>query len=193
MCCSDRQTDPLAGFDASSLSQADTNRAHRKPKRRRKIVDAFQNFNLGRSIPQEAVLGRVEDVSSLLSGGPLSETNDLSLTSDSEDDQSISDVDKAQRAFMLELVFGKKPDEGAPRIDPVDAKVESLIRESLSKAVAGEPITQDDMTIDATYSRASSTSEFDFIPRRPRSNSLLMEFDETADAKLVVDATMDIA
>jgi hypothetical protein len=81
----------------------------------------------------------------------------------------MSGADKAQRAVMLELVFGPKPEE-APA-DPVDAKMESLIRESLHKAVAGEPITQDDMTIDAAYSRASSTSEFDFIPRRPRSNS----------------------
>jgi hypothetical protein len=166
--CSDCQADPLAGIDASSLSQADSNRAYRKPKRRRTIVDAFQNFNLGRSIPQEAVLrGVADDASSLLAGGP--ETDDHSLTSDSEDDQSISDADKAQRAVMLELVFGQKP-EGAP-VDPVDAKVESLIRESLHKAVAGEPITQDDMAIDAPYSRASSSSEFDFIPRRPRSNS----------------------
>jgi hypothetical protein len=130
-------------------------------------VDAFQNFNLGRSIPQEAVLGGVADDSSLLAGGP--ETDDHSLTSDSEDAQSMSGADKAQRAVMLELVFGPKPEE-APA-DPVDAKMESLIRESLHKAVAGEPITQDDMTIDAAYSRASSTSEFDFIPRRPRSNS----------------------
>jgi hypothetical protein len=174
--CSDCQADPLAGVDASSLSQADSNRAYRKPKRRRTIVDAFQNFNLGRSgIPPEAVLGGVADDSSLLAGAP--ETDDHSLTSDSEDAQSISDAGIAQRAVMLELVFGQEPEAARP-IDPVDAKLESLIRDSLHKAVAGEPIAQDDMTIDTAYSRASALSEFDFIPRRPRSNSLPMEFDE---------------
>jgi hypothetical protein len=190
--CSDCQTDPLAGIDASSLSQADSNRACRKPKKRRTIVDAFQNFNLDRSIPQEAVLGGVEDDSSLLAGGP--ETDNHSLTSDSEDDKSISVAGRAQRAVLLQLVFGQKP-AGTPPVDPVDAKVESLIRESLHKAVAGEPFTQDDMTIDAAYSRASSTSEFDFFPRRSRSNSLPMEFDEVSDAKLAADttATMDLA
>ena len=177
--CSDCQADPLAGVDASSLSQADSNRAYRKPKRRRTIVDAFQNFNLGPSIPQEALLlGGVADDSSLLAGGP--ETDDHSLTSDSEDAQSTSDADKAQHAVMVELVFGQKP-EGAPApvLDPVDAKVESLIRESLHKAIAGKSITQDDIKIDVAYSRASSTEEFALVQRRPRSNSLPMEFDET--------------
>jgi hypothetical protein len=163
--------------------------SRRHSKRRRTIVDALQSISLDR---------REEDVPDQIV--QMENDNNHSLTSSSDDSEEeepllLSDVEKAQRAVMLELVFGnntspssitQRPQPQNPLIiqsNPVDAKIESLIRESLQKAVKGEnpipttSLTQDDMTIDPSYSRASSSTD-DFIfssPRRPRSNSLPMD------------------
>ena len=165
-------SDPLA-IEASSLSQADssrTSRACRHPKRRRTIVDALQNISLNTSTPQEV---EIDDDCSLLAGGPVS-GDDHSLTSDSDDEQLLTEAEKAQRQVMLELVLGGGQSKAQPPSNPVDARVEEMIRESLRRAVSGDlPFAQDDLTIDTCYSRSTPSSEFEFLePNRPRSNSL---------------------
>jgi hypothetical protein len=186
--CSQMSSNPSLSLalEVSSMSQAGGD-SRRHSKRRRTIVDALQSISLDRSeedVPDQIV--------------QMENDNNHSLTSSSDDSEEeeqllLSDVEKAQRAVMLELVFGnnlsitQRPEpQNHPLItqsNPVDAKIESLIRESLLKAVKGEnPMpttssTQDDMTIDPSYSRASSgTDDFVFSsPRRPRSNSLPMD------------------
>ena len=131
------------------------------------------------------------DESSLLAGGPGTGDDDNSLTSDSEDEQLMSDAEKAQRKVMLQLVYGSNKPK--PRVDPVDAKVERMIRESLQKAVSTStitPTTQDDMAIETSYNTSTPFAPAlrvnDFPPgcngvRRQRSNSLPMELDDSAE------------
>jgi hypothetical protein len=180
--------------------------SRRRAKRRRTIVDALQSISLDHREGEQDV-----DVPDQIV--QMENDHNHSLTSSSDDNDSeeeepvlLSDVEKAQRAVMLELVFGSntttattttpssipQPQNHQQLIpsNPVDAKIESMIRESLQKAVKGEnPMSttslgcaaQDDMTIDTSYNSRASSGADDFVfssPRRPRSNSLPMDLAE---------------
>ena len=190
------------GIDASSLSQGDscrTSRAECPPrKRRRTIVDALNHIAISekpQQIPTEAVFGDDGDDSSLIAGGPGT-GDDHSLTSHSDvEDELLSDADQAQRAVLFDIALGKQAER---QNDPVDTKLESMVRESMKRAAGGLPPvkrrpSRDDMTIETSYSKGNpsmNNPREDFIMNPPplpfasrkRSNSLPMEFEETATA-----------
>jgi hypothetical protein len=120
-----------------------------------------------------------EDDSSLLAGGPGTGEDDNSLTSASDDEQLMSDAEQAQRKIMLELVYAAAKARASPPVNPVDAKVENLIRESMRRAALGAPLVEtsaDDMTLDTCYNSTMSTmSDLSLPGVRPRSNSLPTE------------------
>jgi hypothetical protein len=205
-------SDSLA-FDASSMSQADEYYSRRRTKRRRTIVDQLQQINLDREdvdVPDQILDRVVVDDNSLTSSEAGEEEDD-----DDQPDASqllLSDVEKAQRALMLELVFG--PGSGSSSgggratttrtrttttpvglaslvaANPVDRKIETLIRESVQKVANGEaplpglapPVQKDDMFIEPSYTRPTTSDEFHWATRRrQRSNSLpSMELDGEA-------------
>jgi hypothetical protein len=190
--CSGVDSHQGGGIDASSLSQGDscrTSRADCPPRKRRKtIVDALNHIAIterAQQVPTEALVAEDGD-SSLIAGGPgTGDENSLTSASDEEDEELLSDADKAQRAVLFELALGKHSEQQS---NPVDTKLESLVRESMKRAADGlppvkrnQPETKDDMTLDTSYSKGTSIDDFSdsmiVIPRK-RSNSLPMEFED---------------
>jgi hypothetical protein len=193
------------------MSQADEYYSRRRTKRRRTIVDQLQQINLDREdvdVPDQILDRVVVDDNSLTS----SEAGEDDDDDDDQPDAShllLSDVEKAQRAVMLELVFGPGSSSSSSgglatttrtttqvglaslvAANPVDRKIETLIRESVQKVANGEaplpglapPVQKDDMFIEPSYTRPTTTDEFRWATRRrQRSNSLpSMELDGEA-------------
>jgi hypothetical protein len=169
-------SDPAAAVDASSLvAQAPDSLSRPVRKRRRTILESLQSFNLDES--SSSIL----DVPGHILGPDPDDNSQLSASEDEEDQDSVaapqeflSDAEKAQQAaqrtVMLELVFGRNMSP----TNPVDAKIETMIRESLQKSSqCNDTTTKDDMTVETCYSRTNSGNGFEFVSHnRPRSNSL---------------------
>jgi len=169
--------------DQSSGSSSDAIDSMRpvapKPrKRRRTILSAFSSIDIGKGESG----GEEEDADSSQAVVDDEGYEEYSTSSSLEDEDDgdmklLSDKEQAERKVMLDMVFGPKAK------DPVDYKLQNMIRETLQKATA-EPGSQDDMNIDASYSRASSVSLGE--PEMKRSNSL-----PNIDAFMEDDSTMD--
>jgi hypothetical protein len=144
--------------DSSCSSSAlDSMRPVAPPKKRarRTILDAFQSICLYKG----EEVGDDEDADSSHAVADWGNGEDACSTSssldDDEDNRLLSDRQEAERKVMLELVFGPNSEILQTPINPVDAKLQSLIRESLQHATATDHATMDDMTIDVVYSRMS--------------------------------------
>ena len=202
-------------LDASSMS-AQASHSSRARKRRRKkqnILESLSSIGLTdphhsssnnsnddthHQIPHQIVKGdhgiggcfNNPDDNSQLSdevGGEYDDDDD----DDDDDDEFLSDIEKAgknaQRAVMLELVFGKSGSTSSSSFhNPVDVKIEQMVRQSIRKVSQGErPIptptsSLDDMAVETSYTRSSSGEEFHVVPttaRRQRSNSLPCKMD----------------
>jgi hypothetical protein len=81
------------------------------------------------------ILGPNPDDNSQLSASEDEEDEDISVAAAPVEQELLSDAEKAQQVaqhvVMLELVFGRN----TPATNPVDAKIETMIRELLQKSL----------------------------------------------------------
>jgi hypothetical protein len=195
----DREEDievEVANDDSSGSSAIDSMRPvvplPRRKRRRRTIVDAFHHINLtsrknGEQRQYEKEDGDA-DSSQAVAKFEASDVDVYSTTSsledeyeddEDQDDRLLSDRDENERNVLLELVFGPTAPGLAPK-NPVDLKLQELIRQSLqqqhqvprSLCDGGEEETQDDMNIDAVYSRSAFSESRQGADSIRRSNSL---------------------
>lgn len=173
----DASQSSMVALDAASTvdgTEASLPRRHRKRRRTNNIVDQLQLINISNGeagVPNQILEQAVADDNS------QTLTSSSGSENDEEDDGSQilppSDLEVAHRVAMRELVFGKPP--APPPSDPVDRKIESLVRTSLENVKGGQhplavfeanPITesQDDMTIEPVYTRPSDPGFFDSFP-----------------------------
>ena len=178
---------------SSLVAQAPDSVNRRARKRRRKdLLESLQNVNLSTDEQSQSSSIQMDVPDHILdtrsARPPQDDNSQLSDTSEDEESlqedyesvELLSDAEKAQqaaeRACMLGLVFGKDRSQ-----NPVDVKLQSLVRESLQKSQQQIPqpqeapfqqtITKDDMTVDTSYSRPTTELEF-HRPTLQRSNSL---------------------
>jgi len=164
-------------LDISSTSQAYS----RAQKRRRTLIDALQQVSVN-DVPDQILGDEVLDDNSQLSseddlddGSPIIPKGSASAKNNIET-HLMSDVQEAERAVMFDLVFAPPPSA-----NPVDRKLEAMIRESLQQAAQGRPptMTQDDMDIETSYAQPCSNKPI-CEPKRQRSNSMPMNYGESA-------------
>lgn len=159
----DASQSSMVALDASTIATDSTIPRPQRKRRRTTIVDQLQQIDLSSGGVPNQILN--------VAGGN-DDNSQISSSSDEEDDEDndqrimpLSDAQVAQRIAMRELVFGRPPSPPPP--NPVDAKVNQLIRQSLDQVRHGQhPFaqlpantiseSQDDMTIDPVYTRASS-------------------------------------
>ncbi len=190
----DASQSSMVALDASTIA-TDSSVIRRRHKRRRTtIVDQLQQINISNGevgVPNQILEQAVVDDNS--------QTLTSSSGSEEEDDEHEqihnhnyhsghsqnhnhsqhhshrqilppSDIELAQQAMMREFVFGKPPQ--SPPLDPVDRKLQTLVRKSLENIQTGyHPFelnqisaSQDDMHIDPMYTRPSDPSFFDTFP-----------------------------
>lgn len=159
--------------DSSSSSRgADSMRPVALPrKRRRTILNAFQSISLQNNknktvgdnvFPASGVeFGAIEENEDADSSQAVAaigdndyDTSSLEDGDNDVDDRMLSDKEKCERKVMLELVFG--PGSEFSRKDPVDLKIQQLIRGSMqgmNRSTSNQ--SQDDMNIEPVYSRTS--------------------------------------
>lgn len=155
-------------------------------KRRRTIVDVFQSISLSehekdrQSVsPVVTDVERIEIPSNDIVAAPQ---DDFMIDAEDDDDESVDSKplslkEVAEREIMRALVYGPSSSsstaQGLQRQDPVDQKLQDLIRGSIQKAIRQD--SQCDMDIETSYTRPSSM-ESEPVGNRPRSNSLPNEF-----------------
>ena len=163
-------------------------------KRRRTILDAFQSICLYKGEEAVKTGGDDEDADSSQAvaawdDGEEACSTDSSLDDD-EDNRLLSDREEVERKVMLELVFGPNSEVLQFPTNPVDAKLQDLIRQSLQQvSPTDHATTHDDMTIDVVYSRMSPTETPGERLAMTRSNSLPNIFASAGSAEESMDAT----
>lgn len=190
----------MVALDTSTIA-TDSSFAHRRRKRRRtNIIDQLQHINISNGevgVPDQIVETNidVDDNSQTLTSSDEEDKDDVTTGSRNNNNivhnhhtnhcELLSDVEKAQHKIIRELVFGRP--KSPPPANPVDRKLQALVRQSLQNVTKGEPPippanhisqSQDDMTIDPAYTKGNDRFSFDgYIPcqdcgQRQRSNSL---------------------
>ena len=144
----------------------------RRKRRRTNILEQLQQIDISN--------GEVGVPNQILEQAGLDDNSQTLTSSDSEDDGDsqilpLSDVELAERSAMRGIVFGRPRGRSPP--NPVDRKLQSLVRKSLDNLQKGNhPLifeeksiteSQDDMTIDPAYSRPSDPAFFDMFGRSP--------------------------
>jgi hypothetical protein len=163
-------------------------------KRRRTILDAFQSICLYKGEEADKAGGDDEDANSSQAvaawdDGEEACSTDSSLDDD-EDNRLLSDREEVERKVMLELVFGPNSEVLQFPTNPVDVKLQELIRESLQHvSPTDHATTHDDMTIDVVYSRMSPTETSGERVSITRSNSLPNIFASAGSAEGSMDTT----
>lgn len=104
----------------------------------------------------------------------------LSDSNDSDNEQMFSEEYKARRAVMMQLVTGR-PEKMQ---DPVDAKLEQLIRQSRIQAVQQSTHTRDACRMNKRSSSAMSMDEDEPCAKQPRLNSPKQECDATTETTM---------
>ena len=100
----------------------------------------------------------------------------------SSEDEKLTSEQEATRRAMYQLAFGKA--QQARSIDPVDEKLEEMIRRSRLQAIASQQRPKDDFDLQTPYSHGST------MPGRAcrqRSNSLPRDWDGSMQ-----DGTKDV-
>ena len=156
-------------------------------KRRRTIVDAFESFRIAEdnnNVNDTAARHHVYQEGNTL---PSNGIDDIMFDADSDDDDDDDDDEEApltthelaQREIMRAIVFGRRPFQPAQQQqDPVEQKLQDLIRGSIQEAVRHKHDSQCDMDIKTSYNRPSLSMEGFVGNLRPRSNSLPNEFNQ---------------
>jgi hypothetical protein len=163
-------------------------------KRRRTILDAFQSIRLYKGEETDKAGGDDEDANSSQAvaawdDGEEACSTDSSLDDD-EDNRLLSDREEVERKVMLELVFGPNSEVLQFPTNPVDSKLQDLIRESLQQvSPTDHATTHDDMTIDVVYSRMSPIETPGERVAITRSNSLPNIFASADSAGESMDTT----
>lgn len=144
-------------------------------KRRKTVIDSFQSMCLSNT---DAVVsygisatGSVIPTKSLPTTIPNDDSAVTVDVSSDDDEEMPSEQDLETKKLLYQLAFGNDAAATSTMKDPVDIKLEELIRQSRRKVASG-----DDFDVQTPYSRGSSfsTMEMDEMPTntRPRSNSL---------------------
>mmetsp|Transcript_56238 Transcript_56238/g.163041 ORF Transcript_56238/g.163041 Transcript_56238/m.163041 type:complete len:233 (-) Transcript_56238:57-755(-) len=206
----DASQSSLVALDGSTVATDSSMPRRRRKRRRTTIVDQLQQIDISNGesgVPNQILEQAVLDDNSQISCSSA-ESGD-----EEEDHAQIlppSDVELAQRAVMRDLVFGRPP-EPLP-LNPVDRKIQSLVRQSLDNVHNGQnPFqfeaneileSQDDMHIDPVYTRPTDPGFFNEFrqgasqdlpsplpPQRKRSNSLPGGFsmDESGSAPMEIN------
>jgi hypothetical protein len=159
-------------------------------KRRRTILDAFNSICLYKG---EEAGGDEEDADSSQAVANWGNAEDACSTDssldDEEDNRLLSDREEVERKVMLELVFGPNSEVLQFPTNPIDAKVQELIRGSLQQVSPTDHAIKDDMTIDVVYSRMSPTETSGERGSIARSTSLPNIFASAGSAEESMDTT----
>jgi hypothetical protein len=159
-------------IDSTRAVAATTTRSQRR-KRQRTLLDAFNSIRLRQQQDPAMTDYANEDADSSqahMNEDHVGYNSNSSLEDDDDDDRDIflSDKEEAERKVMLEIVFGPNSEFVPQRNkDPVDKKLQVLIRKSLEEASNATSAVADDMTIDTPYQRSSIVS-----PKTRRSLSM---------------------
>lgn len=150
-------------------------------KRRRTIVDAFGEISLEKEIQPSAEWIeednnsmhsseiRMRDKDMTMATDPISNyTSDDHIDDDEEQERPLSAKEIAEREIMRQIVFGATSTER--RTDPVDRRLQELIRESFKQDIKPDTMMCD-MNVETSYNRPSPSMVVEG-EGRPRSNSL---------------------
>jgi hypothetical protein len=162
----------MVALDASTIGDDSSMPRRRRKRRRTNILDQMQQIDISN--------GEVGVPNQILGQAVLDDNSQTLTSSDSDDDGDSqilppSDVELAERTAMRDIVFGRPLVPPPP--NPVDRKIQSLVRKSLDNLQKGNhPLifeansiteSQDDMTIDTAYSRPSDPAFFDLFGTSP--------------------------
>jgi hypothetical protein len=168
----DASQSSMVALDASTIGEDSSMPRRRRKRRRTNILEQLQQIDISN--------GEVGVPNQILEQAGLDDNSQTLTSSDSEDDGDsqilpLSDVELAERSAMRGIVFGRPRGRSPP--NPVDRKLQSLVRKSLDNLQKGNhPLifeeksiteSQDDMTIDPAYSRPSDPAFFDMFGRSP--------------------------
>jgi hypothetical protein len=150
------------------------------------MMDEFENMSLtptnnvgegnNTKLPPSNVA--IHDSSSWTTEGTMSDDDEAMTADSSSRDEKLSALQNAERNIMYQLALGRAPETA--RKDPVDRKLEEMIRRSRLNSISQQTKAKDDFDIQTPYTRGTMQQDDGMLSSaaaRQRSNSLPRDWD----------------
>lgn len=151
------------------------------------MMDEFENMSLtptnhneennNMKLPPSNVA--IHDSSSWTTeGDTMSDDDEAMSAGSSSQDETLSALQQAERNIVYQLALGRAPETA--RKDPVDRKLEEMIRRSRLNSISQQTKAKDDFDIQTPYTRGTMQQDEGMLSSaaaRQRSNSLPRDWD----------------